>query len=210
MLRLLTNPQDYTACTTYSILRTQLNDAKSFLDRLSKKEAQMLSVKADMYHNLKYYARTLLNLPFCTNATLKLIEILSVLKIPNPFTVFFNAEFPGAMLSYIIHKRPDCIDWRACSYIGDTALTDTYGLYKMHRSKWLMDNIEGSGDLTNEIEIEKIIHKCLLCFPSGVDLYISDGGVDIKDDFNNQEEFLNLAELLLLNNIRSLHHKQEY
>ncbi len=118
---------------------------------------------------------------------------------PVPYTAFFNAELPGAALcalnhymKTIIHSRTGSrvnYEWWASSLApgestgGDgAALGDTYGLYAANRDRWLM-NETNNGDATvldNLLDFERRLG-------SRVDLYSHDAGINVSDDFNNQE-----------------------
>lgn len=126
---------------------------------------------------------------------------------PRKFLAFFNAELPGAALCAFNHfmhtMRPDVeFDWRASSLapttqsaLGEsTALGDNYGLFANNRNKWLMTlpgekgSRKNNGDVTNLANIEDFAK---LVGPEselgGVDFYSHDAGIDVSDDFNNQE-----------------------
>lgn len=125
------------------------------------------------------------------------------------FLAFFNAELPGAALCAFNHymhtMRPDVeFDWRASSLaptaqstLGEittqSALGDNYGLFAHNRDKWLMtlpteNGRKNNGDVTNLINIEDF---AATIGPEsefgGVDFYSHDAGIDVSDDFNNQE-----------------------
>jgi cap2 methyltransferase len=131
-----------------------------------------------------------------TNAWLKCWELIHEYQlIPRDhsleWTVFCNAELPGAFIFAIDHyiqtktKSPR-YTWFANSLFpthGDI-LGDEFGLYKRHRDHWLMD--ESNGGSVTDLAMIHIIKDRL---EGKVDLYTSDIGIGLtQDTFNQQEE----------------------
>ena len=195
--------------------------AKNPLDTIPPKEYNRISQELDLYNGLK---RRLGNqMPFITNATLKMHEMLSELKIlkgKHEVRAFLNAELPGAFvvaLQNFVEMLPARskidLDWVASSYApvirdanGPTSkiLGDKYGMYSKYRKNWLMgprpnalpdDVAEVDGDVTNVMTAVILASAVHTRFAGGgATLYTSDAGIDVSDDYNRQEE-----KTLLLN-----------
>ncbi len=133
------------------------------------------------------------------------------------FTAFFNAELPGAALCALNHYmktlRPGVtFDWWASSLAPEhiiapdsreaglaqgslittsAALGDTYGLYEMNRDRWLMGDNNGYVNNGDATILDNLLDFAARIGPNstvgGVDLYSHDAGIDVSDDFNNQE-----------------------
>lgn len=146
-----------------------------------------------------------------TNAWLKCWEIINFYKLipsnhSDNFTVFCNAEFPGAFIFSINHyiktvTQNKNYEWFANSLWpgfgkDKKILGDEFGLYKKYNEKWLMNDKEASGDVTNS-EMNKIIQQKLA---GKVDLYTSDIGIELKIEEMNDEETieapLNLGQII--------------
>ena len=138
--------------------------------------------------------------PNVSNAWLKAYEIfvhyggLLPKEPTEKFTYFDNAAFPGSFLLAAHHMvatmcHIDNFVWWASSLLsrdeqtgGIRPLEDKYLLYKNYPDHWLMSR-ENNGDVTdvaNQRDVEARIGGT-------VDLYTSDLGFDVSDDFNNQE-----------------------
>lgn len=189
----------------YANIDMKLKAAKSCLDEIPSKVFNSLSWNLDMYTLLKGTLKAKYGFQISTNASLKIYEMIEELKLIRPtngrFKAFCNAELPGAFISTIIHymstRRPDVgFEWVASSYFpegNESMLGDTYGMYKGHRDNWLMGP-ELSGDLTDEGTIVRIAAAA-----GENDLYTSDAGIDVSDDYNKQEEstaLLNFGQII--------------
>ncbi len=195
----------------YDLMRAKdtLNAEKSKLDvfyDLSKTDTtvarQVLEFHniIDVYKPLRFTIEEKFNAKPVTNAWLKYWEIYSQYDlIPQKAqcTAFFNAELPGAALCALNHymktMRPTVdFDWRASSLAprgmnDPDALGDTYGLYAKNLSKWLM-NDHNNGDATSMSNLRDFAARVGPDSPfGGVDLYSHDAGIDVSNDFNNQE-----------------------
>lgn len=181
-----------------------LNYHKNFFNGKDPHKILASMRKCDLFHNLKNLATEKFNMQVATNAALKIYEILAHFHI-KIFTsgvttkVFCNAELPGAMLVTINHYcvvNKFSFEWLACSYVNsanDSLLGDQYGLYAKNRGRWIMDYSETDpaaidGNLTNPEVIRKIQRRVRETFPDGVDLYTSDAGIDVSNDYDTQEE----------------------
>lgn len=124
-----------------------------------------------------------------TNAWLKCWEFAtSFLDVKKPIRLFANAELPGAFISALNHfsavrQIPD-FDWRGSSLFSEEALGDEYGLVKNYPYKWLMSTTH-RGDVTSVPDLEYLIRTVSTFRPN---LYTSDIGMDVSQDYNSQEE----------------------
>ena len=138
--------------------------------------------------------------------------------------VFCNAELPGAFVSALNHYV--CIwhphmqyRWVASSLYPDPdspkmkssdstespkrtnssdVLDDYYGLYSQNQSQWLMD-VNMRGDVTDVPSIRELARRAKEKLGE-VDLYTSDVGIDVSEDYSNQEQLtalLNLGQLVV-------------
>lgn len=133
----------------------------------------------------------------------------------NIITAFCNAELPGGFICAInqfietMMNNDAKFNWRASSLVigNDTenriqALGDVYNLWKCNPDNWLMsvnvddanvNNKTGSnsyinnGDVTSYDNLVDIDMKIREFADNGVDLYTHDLGIDVSDDFNEQE-----------------------
>lgn len=138
-----------------------------------------------------------------TNAWMKCWEMIHTFDLvpKEQFTIFCNAEFPGAFilaLNHYIQTQSDEIprkkqkyQWYANSlWPGDKkdTLKDSFGLYKKYPQNWLM-NAENGGSVIDPKMID-IIEKRL---QNKVDLYTSDVG---NEDNEETEALLNLGQVI--------------
>jgi hypothetical protein len=188
---------------------SELNNHKNYFNDKSP-DMTFKSMKiCDIFFNLKAFVSEKYNMQVSTNATLKIYEILHVFHRQifksKQLNVFCNAELPGAMLVTLNHY---CVthkikfDWLASSYVSSddpTLLGDNYGIYKSNPDKWLMKLGEMDGNLTNPDVLIKIEKMVKARFPDGVDLYTSDAGIDVSNDYDTQEEqtlMINFGQIL--------------
>lgn len=181
-------------------IKTRLNEAKSKLDPLYARESNewtQFQNTIDIYKPMRFEIAKGYNAKNVTNAWMKYWEIYNQYGLigDGPVHAFFNAELPGAALCAFNHymktKRPGVVfDWRASSLVQNSdnnALGDTYGLYEMNKSKWVMSGTN-NGDAT---VMDNILDFAAQIGPDssfgGVDLYSHDAGIDVSDDFNEQE-----------------------
>lgn len=143
-----------------------------------------------------------------TNAWMKCWEMLNVFDLipkdhSNKFTVFCNAEFPGAFLLSINHyikteTSNKKYEWYANSLYPEKyknsdleIFKDSFGLYEKYPKKWLM-NAENEGDITTEKMI-KIIEETL---SNKVDLYTGDISIGTKENEEEIESKLYIGQLI--------------
>lgn len=136
-----------------------------------------------------------------TNAWLKCWEMIHFYHLipsnhSDDFTVFCNAEFPGAFIfainQYIKTKTHNKrYKWYANSLWpgkdkNSDILGDSFGLYKKYKDHWLMNGDDASGDVTDPAMIRVIRDR----LEKKVDLYTSDIGIDIPFDKTHEQEVL--------------------
>ena len=210
----------------YERMNVAVNKAKQFLDAISEKDYYDLSNNLDLYSNLKNNFKKN-GFPFATNASLKmyeLIEEMNLIDCKQPIRAFCDAELPGAFIVTINHfvktvckTKPD-FDWIGSSFFpedaakkGDfTILGDKFEFYKHNRQNWLMGPRPNAmpvgmpditGDLMNDKVIKTISEAVHTRFQSsgGATLATGDAGVDVSEDYGNQEKstaLLNYGQIL--------------
>lgn len=199
-------------------LATVKSRIDDFIDKNEEKERYYASITTllDPFANFRRHVQKVLNdryqkeAFYITNAFLKCWEMIYTFRLipyhhsPN-YTVFCNAEFPGAFIfainKYITEqtKNPN-YQWYANSLFPDkkdgVVLGDQFKLYEKYPGRWLMDGKENDGDVTKLKTID-VIHQKL---GNKVDLYTSDIGIGLdQSNFNKQEELeavLNLGQVL--------------
>lgn len=181
----------------YESVTKELNDAKTKLDEIPEYIYGRLAACLDNYRNLRNIIYSTTKMQIVTNASLKIYEMIVQFNLiahnVSNFNVFCNAELPGGFIIAINHyiktmTKINNFNWVANSYISNTgSLGDKYGIYDCNKSNWLMDE-NMNGDITIVDNIQYIINKVKSKFPNGVNLYTSDAGIDVSNDFNNQEE----------------------
>jgi hypothetical protein len=174
----------------------------------------------DMYTGLRFRVRRTHGAQAVTNAWLKMYEIISQLGLfetallaPGTLRAFCNAELPGAFISALNHYActwsPETkFEWvasslypsgeRAAGAHPSEALGDHYGLYAHNQSRWLMD-ADMRGDLTRADDIRELARRAKEKLGE-IDLYTSDVGIDVSDDYTRQEArtaHLNFGQILL-------------
>eukprot|EP00048_Salpingoeca_helianthica_P001178 m.47325 g.47325 ORF g.47325 m.47325 type:complete len:551 (+) comp11259_c0_seq1:21-1673(+) len=194
-------------------IKDKLNDAKNFFDTLPGTDFDRLMFGMDMYHGLKRTLREQFGMQVCTNASMKMSEILVEMKLfprkgSRRIRVFCNAELPGAFVVAINHyihtryrdERFD-FDWVASSFYpedGEFLLGDAYGFYAGNRDRWFMGPRPNAlpehmptitGDVTDPRTVEATEAAVQARFGrEGATLYTSDVGVGVSDDYGSQEE----------------------
>lgn len=201
---------------TFESILKHVNVAKDKLGELYTKKdpsARGIMSDVDLYTDTKFNLKKHHNFEVSTNASLKMIEMLAhhnlipkLLKRKEKFLALHNAELPGAFImaikKYLEFKFPErasAYEWRACSFYPESAkdikaLGDVYGIYSKNRGNWLMgpkpNGLLGeeviTGDMTERKSLEKIAET--LQSLGGADLYTSDIGIDVSQNYNLQEE----------------------
>lgn len=191
--------------------------AKARLDPHERDPELQVALRAvDYYAGLKHRIVRGYRAQIVTNAWLKMHEITTQMGLVEASRVFVtprratlrafcNAELPGAFVSalsqYVCAWFPDTqFDWVASSLYpseGAGALGDLYGLYRENRSRWLMDAAM-PGDVTDVRCIRELVRRAQDRL-GAVDLYTSDVGTDVSEDYSRQEELtarLNLGQIV--------------
>ena len=199
----------------FGAIAAKLAAAKTQLDAIPAADFNPLMRSLDLYAGLRRTLRNDFGVAVATNATLKLHELLTQLRLVTPGATvrgFCNAELPGAFImaaERFVTAGGGRFDWLASSFApkpGDSALGDAYGLYAAHRDRWLMGPRPNgmppgappvSGDLTDARVVAALAQAVHARFaargggrpePSGASLYTSDAGTGVSADYNNQEE----------------------
>jgi hypothetical protein len=192
-------------------IEESLIQSKNKLDEFEKRgEFQKYISEFDFYTFLKNYYQNRKNAQIVTNAWLKCSEMIvnnNLIGERDRIAVFYNAELPGAFISATNHycKTHNVqFNWLASSYLPSEqekkgeALDDKYGLYENYRNNWIMGK-DMNGDLTRVDNLLKIKATVLNKFSHGVDLYFSDAGMAVNEDYNRQETInilLNFGQIL--------------
>lgn len=189
----------------FNKLRKKLQNTVSKLDKYENdKQFNAFMRNLYPYDKFKYIIQKQLHIPYATNAWIKTYQLFykikdSLIKESN-IRAFYNANAPGAsshagdyFFNHILPAMP--YQWVASSYIGgDGTLEDSYGLIKLHRNKWLMDD-KNNGDVTKVANLLNFKEKIYKKFDKKLaNLYFSDIAVDVKGDYQN-EELLELKEV---------------
>lgn len=185
---------------TMKKLKSKLDNAKNQLDVEYKNPWFGRYWKEfDPFRREKYVVAKMGNTINVSNAWIKCYEILKYFDlIPNDLTNneflhFDNAAFPGSFAISTHHliktTRPwhNKYKWVASSLFSPNEenaapLEDKYKLYQNYPENWLM-NEQYNGDVLLR-ENQEYFHNEL---KGKVDLYTSDLGFDVSNDYNNQE-----------------------
>lgn len=202
-------PQKYNLYTnidpkcSIDILKKNLEFTKSKFDTfgLSNKKIERITSIYDPFKYEKHNLANKINGVNVTNAWLKCYEIICKyniistydgIQIKDKLIHFDNASLPGSFILAIHHyiktKIPSMeYEWKASSLIRDNdALDDSYNLYNNYPDNWIMD-LDNNGDITNMSVINDILVKFNNPSSEKVDLYTSDLGFGISEDYNKQE-----------------------
>jgi hypothetical protein len=197
------------------ILEDELNKTKEDIDRFHEfdKTKELFYQKYTIYLDQfkSYIRRNFNNNRTITNAWLKCWEMIHFyglipLRHSDNFTVFCNAEFPGAFIFAIDHFIKTKTSNRKYEWFANSLwpgkdkdkgiLGDNFGLYKKYNERWLMNGTDASGDVTSRKMVEIIKQK----LNEKVDLYTSDIGIEVKiEDMIHQETVeaqLNLGQIV--------------
>lgn len=194
-------------------LETELNSTKDLLnsdyEKIQNGDKELEKFYYEFREISKIYGRPLrnklmnvYNAQHVTNAWMKFYEIAHKFNWIDNYkkyfgdekiiTAFHNAEFPGAGICAINHYflsrlgKDYRYEWTASSLWPDSSsegiFGDQFGIYANNKDRWLMSASGNNGDCTvpeNLIDFEERVGK--------VHIYTSDAGIDVSDDFNNQE-----------------------
>lgn len=201
-----------------------LDDIKRKLDSVAYTKYIQVRCLSDPFETLAHQLQKEYGARNCTRGWLKMYEMLTVHELMNfsdkihhtqkggsRVLALFNCELPGGFLSAAHHYANTHglnLEWWASSLdpTNEGALCDSFHLVQRYPERWLMDKApHRNGDMTDiksvnhlktrlQSEVAKVTgnkHK--------VDLYVCDGGMDIKEEFEYQEaihQALFLGELL--------------
>ena len=140
-----------------------------------------------------------------TNAWMKCWEMIQEFNLvpkdhTDKFTIFCNAEFPGAFIlalnHYIKTNTPvKKFEWYANSLWPTSSnkeiFKDSFDLYKKYTNRWLM-TAENGGSVTDPKMIAFIKDRLY----DKVDLYTSDIGIGAEENEEEQEAPLNLGQII--------------
>jgi hypothetical protein len=188
-------------------IKNELNTIKSRLDEEFKNVSFTKNWhNCDPFKNEKKIIAKIINLPYITNAWLKCYEIIEYYNLipfkydefnknneQQNFNHFDNASFPGTFILSVFHyintktNYSDKYNWYGSSLIqpnelNASPLEDKFNLYKNYKQNWLM-NENNNGDVlieNNQLEMRSKIG-------GKIDLYTSDLGFDVSNDYNQQE-----------------------
>lgn len=203
------NSKDVGLINDFPSLHDQLEKEKDELGKVEKVDPRSYSMakdSLDMFNAELAKLNLLLrgNLgghKVISNAWLKLWEMLHCDQLVKPsdnFSSFHNAEFPGSFLFALNHYlktyHPEMNHkWYASSLVDEKsgALPDTYGLVKLYRSNWLMDE-KNNGDVTDVKVLKSMREK----IKGGVDLYTSDISIGTEVNQEETEAILNAGQVV--------------
>ena len=215
------NSSDYMVEYIQLDLERNLRNSKIDIDvfhRGDQTKLQFYTYFTNYMDQFKHYIRTIKygrKQPEFTNAWLKCWEMIIFYKLipidhKDDFTIFCNAEFPGAFIFAINHYIKTMTKNKKYEWFGnslwpgsnkdkkeDVILGDEFGLYKKYRPKgrWLMSATE-NGDVTDPKMNEYIKSRLY----KKVDLYTSDIGIHIPFEHANEQETieanLNLGQII--------------
>ncbi len=176
-----------------SDLETKLKMAKCKLDGIP--HVSFITRNLDPYRREKYKIARTIEQKHITNAWLKCFSIIKnfdLLTGKEAIRHFDNASLPGSFIlcaRYIVETyHPNTTyDWMASSLYDKDAiyLGDSYDLMKRYPEHWTMDE-ENNGDITDINVIDAITKKIELA-NFKPNLYTSDLGFDVSNDYNGQE-----------------------
>jgi len=183
----------------YKSLNNRLNEAKENLKTIAKnKDFITFKNTYDIYRQLKYIFETEYNCIGASNASLKFHELICEYDLlyiidsdENNPVIFLNAELPGGFIKMILHYNTYFkikLNWLASSWIDNNPsnkkpLLDSYNYVKEYKNQWLM-NKDMNGDMT---DIKNILYIENKLKNINILLYTHDAGIDVSEDYNNQE-----------------------
>ena len=188
-------------------IKESLNKTKSLLDdKVTDVKFMKLWKENDPYKSERQLIKKMIQSPNdISKAWLKCTEIITAMELipdkAHTYVTFDNAAFPGSFILAINHyiaTKTHIKDhkWFASSLLTEKkntiegeytlsskyALDDSYGLYSKYPEKWLM-NEKYNGDVLNR---DNQLHLCQK-LGGAVDLYTSDLGFDIGEEYESQE-----------------------
>lgn len=196
----------------FAKIDTALRKAKEALDPYESDPNLANTLRAvDVHVGLKFRLRGF-DAQIVTNAWLKIYEIVTRMGLfkaacsdsEHALRAFCNAELPGAFVSalnhYVATYHPGVeFDWVASSLIADDSsiLGDQYKLCAENPDRWLMDS-DCPGDVTQVADIRTLAERAKEKLGE-VDLYTSDAGIGVSEDYGSQERLtahINLGQIV--------------
>lgn len=205
-----------------------INSQKERLGKVASTLYDTVRTTSDPFDGLCSNLRKKWHIQNCNRGWLKMYEMLTIHQLllvktylfsssvsdGKSILALFNCELPGGFLSATHHfarKMDKRLIWWASSLDpkSDTdALDDSYNLVSRYPDRWLMTSeIHKNGDMTDPRCVQYLVDALKAKVDSEVpdvrskvNLYVSDGGMDIKKKYANQEFFhqsLILGELLV-------------
>lgn len=173
-----------------------LNEAKLALDPIDSSYFQIV----DMFSFLKYFYENRKNAQLVTSSWLSFSEIFNTYNVIDKneeINVFFCVELPDSSISAVNHycKTHNIkLNWLAANsqslnFEGTISnIVDKDGIYEKYPDNWIgMKKYNMNGDFSN-IDNLLLIQKAVLTqYKHGIDLYISNIGVNNFTDINNLE-----------------------
>lgn len=190
--------------------KSQVEKAKGLYDKPNDKDPKRFYYVIRQFEHASTFRQEVhlkYKTPNVSNAWLKAYELFTHYNLfptepTDKFVYFDNAAFPGSFILaawHLVHTRCDIKDfqWHGSSLLSREEqksekgpLEDKYKLYENYPDNWLM-NEDNDGDVTswdNQKEFDKVLGGT-------VDLYTSDLGFDVSQDYNRQEELQAHANL---------------
>jgi hypothetical protein len=173
-----------------------LSDAKTALDPIDASYFELV----DMFSFLKDFYENRKNAQLVTSSWLNFSEIFNKYNIidkDEEINVFFSVELPDSSISALNHyckTHSIKLNWLAANSaslnldgsIGN--ISDKDGIYEKYPDNWIgVKRHNMNGDFTNMDNLNTIQKHVLSQYKNGVDLYISNIGVNNFTDINNLE-----------------------
>ena len=173
-----------------------LSDAKTALDPIDQSYFELV----DMFSFLKEFYENRKNAQLVTSSWLNFSEIFNKYNIIHKneeINVFFSVELPDSSISATNHyckTHSIKLNWLAANSLplnldgSISNISDKDGIYEKYPDNWIgMKKYNMNGDFTNIDNLLLIQKHVLSQYKNGVDLYISNIGVNNFTDINNLE-----------------------
>lgn len=174
----------------------KLNESKINLESIESSYFHLV----DMFSFLKPFYENRKNAQLVTSSWLNFSEIFikyNIINKKDEFNVFFNVELPDSTFSAANHycnSNNIKLNWLASHSmpinIDNTmsSMNDINGIYDKYQQNWIdIKKNNMNGDFTDINNILIIQKRVLSQYTLGVDLYISNIGVNNLTDFSNLE-----------------------
>lgn len=188
------SPQDCQMLPGMVKMRTNICALMRKMESYPEGPFQYFIRKNNPYDKLRYELIMSKKAQFVSKGWLKCYEMLSEFQIPPPQSVVCNAELPGGFLLAINHYYdPRQFSFKFTSWLE--GFGDDYGIVAGNPAEFLPNEYpEYRGDTTSPEYLRAIKASGLQA-----DLYTADGGLDVADAYDNQEEktiMLNFGQIL--------------